>query len=373
MKKTKIVHITTGHGSSDTRIFHKECKTLAKEEYKVVLIVPHDQNEVVNGVKIKKVPKPKSRLERMTRTVWAVYRAALTENAEVYHFHDYELIPIGILLKLFGKQVIYDIHENLPHRIMGDYNNKIPRWLRIILANVAQFIEVMSVRFFDGAVAATPAIAKRFPPQKTELVQNFPLLDELLPDADVPFSEHTPLVVYAGEITTFRGICKMISAMDLLPEQLGASMILLGRFSPPELEEEVKQIPGWEKVQYLGWKTRDVLMPLVAKAHVGLVLFHPIPNHIEAQPNKLFEYMSMNIPVVASDFPLWRKIVGEINCGLLVDPLDSKAIAKAIQWLLEHLGEAKAMGKRGQEAVLKQYNWGHESQKLLNFYKEVMQ
>jgi glycosyltransferase involved in cell wall biosynthesis len=193
----------------------------------------------------------------------------------------------------------------------------------------------------------------------------------LLPDTDAPPSKDQPLIVYAGEITVFRGIYEMILAMDLLPQQLGASLILAGRFSPPELEDEVKKKPGWEKVKYHGWKSRDILMPLIAKSQVGLVLFHPLPNHIEAQPNKLFEYMSMKIPLVASDFPLWRKIIGEINCGFLVDPLDPKAIAEAMQWLIEHPDEARAMGERGQKAVLNQYNWKHESQKLLKVYKEI--
>ena len=371
LKKKKIVHITTGHNLFDTRIFYKECKTLTEAGYDVVLVVPYDKDEVISGVQIRAIPKPASRLQRITQTAWAAYRRAAAEKADVYHFHDYELIPAGILLKLTGKRVIYDIHENLPHRIMGDYNKDIHRWLRVVMAKVGDVLEKMAVCFFDGAVAVTPAIAQRFPQRKTELVQNFPLLGELQSDSNVPFSEKPPLVVYAGEITILRGVREIIRAMALLPDSLGAELVLLGNFSPPQLEEEVRALPGWERVRYLGWKTRDALIPLVAQARVGLVLFHPIPNHIEAQPNKLFEYMSMSIPVVASDFPLWRKIIGEINCGLLVDPLDSEAVAEAVKWLLQNPEEAENMGQRGQQAVLKQYNWKHESRKLLDFYTKV--
>ena len=119
MKKIKVAHITTGHGSFDTRIFYKECKTLTEAGYDVVLVVPHDRDEVISGVQIRPIRKPASRLQRMTGTVWAEYRRDVAEKADCYHFQDYELIPAGILLKLTGKRVVYDIHENLPHGRVG--------------------------------------------------------------------------------------------------------------------------------------------------------------------------------------------------------------------------------------------------------------
>jgi glycosyltransferase involved in cell wall biosynthesis len=368
-KKVKVAHLTSVHRPFDIRIFYRECKTLFAEGCEVVLIAPHVHDDEREGIRIRAVPRPKGRAERMTRTVWQVYQAARLENAQVYHFHDPELIPIGLLLKLKGKRVIYDVHEDLPCQILGKY--WIPRWLKRLTAKVAETVEGIGTKTFDGIIAATPAIAKHFPPQKTVVVQNFPVAGGLFPVEFCSYAERPPVVTYIGGITAVRGIKEMVQAMSLLPRALGAKLTIAGSFSPPELEGEVRCLSGWECVEFVGWQQRDGVARLLAQARAGLVLFHPLPNHVEAQPNKLFEYMAAGIPVVASDFPLWRGIVKESGCGVLADPLDPGAIAEAIRWLLEHPKDAEAMGKRGQEAIHAKYGWQEEAQKLTAFYRKI--
>lgn len=369
MRPLKVAHLTSAHMPTDTRIFHKECKTLVEAGYEVVLIVQGERPTVVDGVRLRPVPKPAGRRERFLRTTWHVYWAALDERADIYHFHDPELLPVGFLLKAAGKRVIYDVHEDVPRQIQT--KAWIPATLRRLAGRAMEVAEGAGAFSFDGLVTATPAIARRFPDAKTITANNFPFKRELAPPDAVTYLDRGPLILYSGSLSDIRGAREMLDAMALVPAQLGARLAMAGLFSPPELEFECKRHPAWSKVEFHGWVSREGLRDLSARARLGLVLFHPVPNHVESQPNKLFEYMAAGLPVVASDFPLWHDLVGRSRCGLLVDPMDPMAIAQAITWLLNHPEEAMAMGRRGQDAVLSHFNWEAEAGKLLTFYDRL--
>lgn len=365
----KICILTSVHRPTDTRIFYREAKTLAGAGYETVLVAPHDRDEIVAGVRVRAVPQPGGRPVRMTRTVWQVYRSAMAENADIYHFHDPELIPAGIMLKWRGKRVIYDVHEHVPRQILD--KDWIPRCCRGMAAGLARVTEAAAARLVDGIVAATPVIAEQFPVDKTVLVQNFPSPGELARPRRVAYSERPPLFAYVGIIGVTRGIREMVEAMALLPATLNARLVLAGSFNPPGLEKEMRGVPGWEKVDFMGWQSRAQVAEILSRVRAGLVTGYPTPNNLNGYPNKLFEYMSAGIPVIASDFPLWRGIVEDAGCGVVADPLDPRSIARAMQWLLEHPGEAEAMGERGRAAVAAKYNWDAEARKLLRLYEQL--
>jgi glycosyltransferase involved in cell wall biosynthesis len=131
-------------------------------------------------------------------------------------------------------------------------------------------------------------------------------------------------------------------------------------------------MPGWQHVEALGFVDRKVVMATAARSMGGLVLLHPTINYIDALPIKMFEYMSAKIPVIASNFPLWKEIVEGAECGICVDPLNPEEIAEAIQFIVEHSAEAEQMGKNGRKAVEERYNWCMEEKKLLLLYEEII-
>jgi glycosyltransferase involved in cell wall biosynthesis len=365
----KVCMLSSVHSAFDVRIFEKEAKSLGAAGYDVTIVVPHQENQESAGVHISAVPQPRGRKQRMTKTVWAVYRKAASLKASVYHFHDPELIPVGLLLKARGKRVVYDVHEDLPRDILD--KDWIPRALLWPVAQAGAAIETIAGLLFDNIVAATPTIAGRFPARKTALVQNFPHMGPLQANEIQPYNRRPRAAAFVGGMTNHRGARHMVEAMAKLPDDFEASLVIAGLFDPPELQRDLQTLPGWSRVDYRGWQSRADINSLLNHSRAGLVLFHPYQNYMEARPNKLFEYMSAGIPVIASDFAMWRQIIGELKCGILVDPLDPQAIADAIQWIFDNPGEAEKMGMRGFEAIRQKYNWPCEEHKLLEMYSRL--
>lgn len=369
--KTRVVHITSAHSPLDTRIFYKQCRSLALAGYDVVLLGAHSMNETLDGVAFRGLGRSQGRAHRMTGKLLALGREAFRLDGDVYHIHDPELLLLALVLRLAGKRVIYDIHEDLPRTVL--YKTYIPSLLRKPLLWMVEHVENLAARLMSGLVTATPTINRRFSSINpySAVVSNFPLKEELQPST-ADWKERDTAVAYIGGISEERGIRELIRAMGMLPGSLGARLELAGGFSSQRLENELAATPQWRNVSWHGVLDRNGIAQLLSRVRVGLVVLHPEQNFVVSLPIKLFEYMSAGIPVIASDFPLWRSIIEQSGCGILVDPFDPKAIADAIELLLTDTALAEEMGRRGRKSVEERYNWGSEERTLLSFYSSVL-
>jgi glycosyltransferase involved in cell wall biosynthesis len=367
----KICHITTAHPFFDTRIFHKEAKTLAKTGYDVALIAQYTKDEIIDGIKIISLPKPKNRFERFLKLDYLAYIKALQEKADIYHFHDPSFMIWAVILKVLGKKVIYDVHEDYAKQTFS--KEYIPKKLRKIIAFIVKVVENIFSRFFDGIITATDDILQNFAYHKAAVsIKNYPIATCFInveqgsvKDADVC------RLIYIGGLSKTRGITKLIQSLEYFNSKQSINLILCGKFNPCNYELEIKSMEKFKNVEYLGLVSPDKLPELISKANIGMVCLYPIPNYLTALPTKLFEYMAAGLPVIASNFFLWKKIVEDNKCGICVDPLDPKTIAKAIKYLIDYPDEAKRMGENGRKAVLEKYNWEYESKKLVQFYKKL--
>jgi len=367
----KVCILTTVHPPFDTRIFHKQAKTLVRAGYEVSLVAQHIRNEVVDGVRIIALPKPRNRFVRIFGLTWLAFQQALRERANVYHFHDPEILPIGALLKFFMQaRVVYDVHEDVSEDILTKY--WIPTPLRGPLAVVFNFFEKSLAHTLDAVIVATEGIATKFAQFGPVIIHNYPDL-RMLPDPPMRYKEGKEnTLVYVGVISKLRGAIEMVRALEHLDPHWDVWLDLIGRVEPPGLVRELQVLPGYKRVRFWDWLPWQEAWQQARKSIAGLVLFHPGPNYTMSLPNKLFEYMASGLPVVASNFPLWKEIIEGNRCGITVDPLDPKEIAQAIEYLLTHPEEARQMGKNGRRAVEEKYNWEKESKKLLDLYLKLL-
>lgn len=360
-----VAHLTSAHPSGDTRIFVKECRSLARAGYRVSLIATNAVKETKDGVNIIGVPFSGGRIKRMLFASKSVYKKALELNADIYHFHDPELLPYGVKLARKGKIVIYDSHEDLPRQVMTKHY--IPLWMRKWVSQITEARENKAARQLAGVVAATPIIRNRFEKIGIQCIDvcNYPSLEDM--PAPVPFSSKEKVACYIGSITEVRGIREKINAMN------GANFILhlAGAFSPAELESEMRQQPGWHQVQYHGFADRKGVRKLLDQSMVGLVTLRPVKSFSEALPVKMFEYMAAGIPVIATNIPLWKSIIDDAHCGLSVDVFNEDALRDAIEQLINDTARAEQLGKNGRKAVEEKYNWSIEEKKLLRFYETL--
>jgi glycosyltransferase involved in cell wall biosynthesis len=341
---------------------------MAERGHKVSLVVADAHGDAsTDGVSILDVGKSAGRLNRILHSAGRVCERAEAIDADVYILHDPELIPCGIRLKRKGKKVVFDSHEDIPTQLLG--KPYLGRLSALILSHSFGAYQQYACHRFDGIVAATPFIRERFKKinKRTIDINNYPIVEEF--DDVHPWTDKAIQICYVGNIAAIRGIRELVDACALFRSP--AKLALAGSFETSALEAEVKAQAGWHRVNALGHLDRSGVRDVMAHSMAGLVTLHPQVNYLDALPVKMFEYMAAGIPVIASDFPLWREIIEGSSCGLCVDPINPSSIAEAVDYIVTHPDHARHMGANGRRAAEEKYNWLSESRKMLNFYEDI--
>jgi glycosyltransferase involved in cell wall biosynthesis len=372
-RRAKVCVLTSVHPPFDGRIFHRAAKSLAQAGYEVVLIARHDKEEVIDGVRVVPLPPPRNRLHRMTKVLWRLYRLAVKEDADIYHFHDPELMIVGLLLKRRGKKIIWDVHEHYPNSILDKYY--IAKPLRRLIATSFDLFERAAVRFFDYVIYTTPFVGQRYQTMKVRSgpIENYPILKL----SEAFRREPQQRIIYLGGMGRIRGLVEVVEAFALVAQKYtGWELYLVGSSRPASFEQELRDLAQRlgvaAQIKFVAWVPYEEKERLSCRASIGVITYLPHANNTSCLPNKLFDYMLVALPVIASNFPLYRDVVEPSHCGLLVDPTRPQEIARAMEYLIEHPQEAQQMGENGRRAVRDKYNWETESQKLLHIYDTVL-
>ena len=324
-RRAKVCVLTSVHIPFDGRVFHKEARSLAKAGYEVVLIARHDKEETVGGVRVVPLPQPKNRLQRMTKTLWRLYRLAVKENADVYHFHDPELMIVGLLLKLRGKKVIWDVHEHYPNAILDKFYLSKPA--RRVISKSFDLFERAVARFYDYVIYTTPFVGHRYQKMKVRSgrIENYPIVELSETFARDPQEK----IIYLGAMSRIRGLVEVIEAFGLVTKKYPSwELYLVGSCRPQSFEQELRDLAAGRgiepNVKFVEWVPYEEKERLSSQASMGVITYLPYSNNTSCLPNKLFDYMLVGLPVIASDFPLYREVVEPDRCGLIVDPIETR-------------------------------------------------
>ena len=369
----KVLVASSVHPASDTRIFYKEIQALCEAGYRVTLLA-RDDRLTDDGVRFLPAPEFGSRVLRILLAPWAVFWKGMRERADLYHIHDPELLWVGVACKvLTGARVVFDAHENVVAQLRTKH--WVPRWLRRPLGGLYSLMERLVLPCLDAVVLAEDSYAPVYAWHRNVcVIHNYPLPGRRV-SRERPSDR--PRLVYVGGMTRPRGAMTMLQAAARLRDRgVEASWSLVGPASP-NLEAEMRAYIAEHRldrtVDLIGGLPFPAAQDAVAEADIGLAILDPLPNYVESMPTKLLEYLAAGLPVIASDFPLWRSLISEFECGVTVPPGDPAALAEAVGSMASDPDNRHTMGENGRTCLMaRQMIWASEARILIDLYERLL-
>lgn len=371
MKKVRVLHVSTAHQPQDPRIVFKQCQTLVSS-YDVFCALPNADLTVAPNIHFISLPYYRRVVWRTLITCPLVLVRCLWLRPALVHVYVPEFIPFAYIFRLLGAKVIYEVQENLYKKMYLKTFNR-----GYLLETAFRWFDHLARQHFHfiftehGYLDTYTRLAKPY-----EIIYNYPLLSFLEPFRQ-PYRPNLekPIFFYIGWLSFERAFDTLVESLAHIKSAYPDFLVhLFGRrtFTDTDLEK----LPAVERIRtnihFHGYKDQREAFPYAADATAGLALLKPVGDYPDSYTTKLFEYMALGLPVVTSDFSLYKDVVERHKCGFCISPYNTTMIADTLFYLIEHPDEARAMGQRGRIAVEKEYSWTTEAQKLLNFYERVL-
>lgn len=368
--KSKVCHITSAHSRYDTRIFLKECVSLAKSGFDVFFLVAEKigtKAETINGVTIVPVAiEPKNRIDRIINSPKILLEKAIQIDADIYHFHDPELLQITLKLKGLGKKVIFDSHEDYPVQILD--KKWIPWLLRPLISYLYTLYSSHILKQLDYLIGVSPHITEKLEMinHNVELITNYPILC----DKEIKGKKNKNQFGFAGGISDQWNHQVILKAL----EKIDAKYSLMGNGEEKYIND-LKNFKAWDKVTYYGRIPQQEVRNKLSSCIAGIALANYTNNGKQKLGTlgntKLFEFMESGLAFICTDFIMWKEIIDKWKCGICIPPGDVNALQKAMQYMIDNPDKAKEMGENGRQAVLEEFNWGIEEKKLISLYRKL--
>jgi len=366
----KICILAPVHIYDDIRVFRKEAKTLAQNGYDVTLFARINKDKTLEGIKIRSV-EYKNRLERFLKLPFLFLKAIKT-NADLYHIHNPDTLLIGFLLKIFGKIVVYDTHEDFEKKLL--IRDWIPKLLKKPIAKLISFFEMLAGILFDKVIITQEELEERI--SNTIIIENAPIIDDefirkvFVNSQNIVTENDILRLIYIGSISENRGLFRMLKIVKSLNKEVETKLWLIG---PQNMYvDKAKKMDSWDFVDYLGRLPQEKAFSYLIKSDFGMITLLNKGDFFQTNPNKIFEYMTFGIPFIATDFKKWVNKLDDINAGLFVNVDKTDSISDLVLKVYNDKKTYHTMSDNGKNYIFNKYNWNIEQKKLLNLYSKLL-
>ena len=375
----KVCHLACKHKMNDMRIFEKECKALATGGFEVTLIGfgEKEQTKMIDGVCCISLFCPiKNDIDVLTKRNKLIYKAAIQVDADLYHLHEPELLPVAKKLKRDGKVVVFDSHEFYGWQLHDNIHKikiiRVPAFLMRVFGNLYMQYEKRICKTIDAVIQVCTMngvdyFANRC--KQSIFIRNLPNTNDYHRKSSIDFTKDISVAMIGG-ITKERGVTQLV----LASHRVGTRLLLAGDFTPKSYKKELEEMQEYNCVEYKGFLNKDGMLALMEQVQIGASTLLNVGQYdkIDTLPTKVYDYMSMELPVILSNTPFALKMNEKYHFAICVNPSDPVEIADAITWLKSHPKEAIEMGKNGRRAIEEELNWQKECEKLIDFYNQLL-
>lgn len=363
-------------------IMYRQSRSLMADGFEVFDVVSDSQpEEIIQGVRI--IPS-----EYRARNFWQrvfvaprkLYRKLLEVDADVYHTVHVDQLLICLKLKRKGKKVFFEMQEDHPYSLL--WKSTAPKWLlKPVVWLMAKWMAFV-LRRVDAVTALTyetEAYLKSWgiAPEKVHLWGNFPEINKNYNLTLEDYLKREDRVLYFGLIYSYSKQEIFLKALTEVPD---VKYLVAGRFMSNELDTykpKITNMPEWKGVEFVEGFKHEELKGFINRSTISNVVrdfsVYPMEKSGSFGIIKIFESMEAALPIICSNMPIYRDIMKEYKCGILVDPLDKDQIKNAIEYLVVHKEEAWRMGQEGRRAVIEKYSWDALSAKYLEIINGLLE
>lgn len=366
----KICHITSVHQPEDIRIFQKQCSSLNNSGHKVTLVATGERSQFINGIYVKAFKKRGSALKRLILTLPRILFYLVKNKFDIYHAHDPELLPVLLVLHFLRRKVVYDMHENFPKEIQ---RKELPTIIKRAVSVIWPLVEKITFSRIN-VIFAELSYKKDYPYITNSVdILNMPLLD-ILKKNKKNKKNNVFSIGYVGVVSPSRFCLEILEVLYLLKKKgIVIRFDCIGPISDKKTQIQIeKYCEILDEVYFYGQLPARESWKIISHCHVGLAVLEDDPNYIESLPTKIFEYLAMNIPVISSNFPLYKSITEDLSVGICVKPIKNGGLEEAILEMKDNKTLYNDFIMNIRNKVEGNFSWDTEFDKLEKFYKAIV-